>query len=371
MGAIIPISVADSPLSQQLIQAGLTRLHQGKVRDTFLLPNPLLGKRSMELFVRDSFLPPDCQLLLQLATDRVSIFDFVLPALVQDKGQILTALTVFWLKGPLAEFNHHLVAAGKEIDQYLPIALRNNSALQASALVVKKLKIVPVECIVRGYLTGSGWTSYQKNGMVCGIQLPKGLRNGDQLLVPIFTPTTKAESGHDEHLDAQAVVERYGTFLRALSLDIYNAAAEYARSRGIIIADFKLEFGDNGVLADEVVTPDSSRFWHKDDWEAALAKGETPKSQDKEYVRDWGRGMKTPFVHVRSKGFTGMEIIGPTVTGIQNLNPKYSEHLKFIGSLEVPKEVLIETAGRYRDIFQQLTGSDLHDFQLQNLGIIG
>lgn len=351
MGASIPLSVMDSALSQELILAGLMRTHQGKVRDTFEIPD-------------------HDDLLLQIATDRISIFDFVLPAIVQDKGKILTALTVFWLKGPLSIFMNHLVASGSEIDQYLPVKFRGNSDLQSRALVVKKLDIIPVECVVRGYLTGSGWSSYEKDGTVCGIQLPSGLKNGSQLPEPIFTPTTKAESGHDKHMDAESVVHDYGKWIKSIPLAIYLAASKHARAHGIIIADFKLEFGTDGMLADEVVTPDSSRFWHKTDWGTALAEGYTPKSQDKEFVRDWGKGVKTPFVYQRGS-FTDVEIISPYVTGIQNLDPENSDHLKFVGDLTVPKEVLVETAVRYREIFQQLAKLTLRDFQLQKLGIKG
>jgi len=269
-------------------------------------------------------------------------------------------MTVFWLRGPLSEFNHHLVATGKEIDRYLPTSLQNNPELQTRALVVKKLRIVPVECIARGYLTGSGWSSYQNDGTVCGIKLPAGLCNDSQLPEPIFTPTTKAESGHDLSLDARRVTDEHGPHLKVLTLAIYSTANKYARSRGIIIADFKLEFGDNGILGDEVVTPDSSRFWHEDEWKIALKEGRIPTSQDKEFVRTWGKRVKTPF-----------KKNGAKIVGINNLDPENPDHLKFVHSLTVPKEVLTETAVRYREIFQQLVRVTIRDFQLRNLGIIG
>ncbi|TSC63905.1 MAG: phosphoribosylaminoimidazole-succinocarboxamide synthase, partial [Parcubacteria group bacterium Gr01-1014_106] len=233
MSATIPSVVAATPFHDRVTHAGLIRVHQGKVRDTYALP--------------------DENLLLVVATDRVSIFDFVLPTLVPRKGELLTALTVFWLDEVLNDARHHLLAFGSRIDVHLPVSLREDAELQRRALIVKKLTMIPVECIVRGYLTGSGWKSYQQNQQVCGISLTAGLHDGSRILpAPIFTPTTKAETGHDEHLHTEAVIRQYGSSLRHRSLAIYAQIAAVAEEKKLILADTKFEFGTGEVLADEV-----------------------------------------------------------------------------------------------------------------------
>jgi phosphoribosylaminoimidazole-succinocarboxamide synthase len=224
--------------------------------------------------------------LLIIATDRISAFDWVLPTGIPDKGRVLTQMSQFWfsrLPGP-----NHLVSMNPG-DLRLP-AGADLAALAGRSMVVRKTRVFPVECVVRGYLSGSGWKEYQKCGCVCGIKLPAGLAESDRLPEPIFTPATKEESGHDINISFERMCEIVGAApaaeLRRRSLAIYDQAAESARSRGIIIADTKFEFGDrNGeiILIDEVLTPDSSRFWPAD----LYRPGRSQPSFDKQFVRDW------------------------------------------------------------------------------------
>ena len=215
--------------------------------------------------------------LLMVATDNISAFDVVLPTLIPDKGAVLTQLSQWWF-GQLDVANHL-------VDAPVPDAVRGR------AVVVERLDMVPVECVARGYLTGSGWAEYQRSGTVCGIALPPGLRDGDRLPEPIFTPAIKAEVGeHDENVDLATIARLHGADLaerlRSATLDIYSRAAAVAAERGIILADTKFEFGLRDgelVLADEVLTPDSSRFWDAQRW----APGESLPSFDKQFVRDW------------------------------------------------------------------------------------
>ncbi|MCX7846968.1 MAG: phosphoribosylaminoimidazolesuccinocarboxamide synthase [bacterium] len=226
--------------------------------------------------------------LLFVATDRISAFDVVLPTPIPDKGRVLTQLSLFWF-GYLQDVvpNHFIT---DNVAAYRPVLKQYAEELAGRAMVVKKAEVLPVECVVRGYLAGSGWSEYQKSGTVCGEVLPKGLREAEQLPVPIFTPATKAASGHDENISFARMCEIVGREraeqLRELSLTLYQRARDYAAPRGIIIADTKFEFGlVNGVvtLIDEVLTPDSSRFWPA----AEYTPGRTPVSYDKQYVRDY------------------------------------------------------------------------------------
>ena len=338
MGAKLAKEVAESDLSRLLAKAGLERVYQGKVRDTYSLPDH-----------------PD--LLLVVATDRLSIFDFVLFCLVPDKGEILTALTVFWLTKILQDIDHHLVAYGRKIEQYLSTTLHSNSELQARALIVRKLNIIPVECVARGYLTGSGWRSYQENRTICCQRLPEGLHDGVKLpplFFPLFTPATKAESGHDEPLDPLSVAEKYGLELERLTSCFYRRASSYASSCGIIVADTKFEFGGDSVLADEVLTPDSSRFWDKKEWDKAVAQRRAPTGYDKEPVRQWGRTVPTPF---------------EGLVGINNLDTENPDHLAFVHQQEVLQEIISATTQRYREIFRRLTDCELEAFQKNIMGV--
>jgi phosphoribosylaminoimidazole-succinocarboxamide synthase len=219
--------------------------------------------------------------LLMVASDRISAYDVVLPTLIPDKGKVLTGMSHFWFERTAKIVPNHLVSTDVSED------------LRGRALVVRKLDIFPVECVVRGYLSGSGWREYRQGGSICGIALPSGLTESDRLPEPIFTPATKAEAGeHDENVDFDRAAKIVGDRslleqLRAVSIELYRFAAEHAEQNGILLADTKFEFGRDQegriVLADEVLTPDSSRFWPLDQYRP----GQSQPSFDKQYVRDW------------------------------------------------------------------------------------
>jgi phosphoribosylaminoimidazole-succinocarboxamide synthase len=242
--------------------------------------------------VRDVYAIDEDRLLI-VATDRVSAFDCVLPTPIERKGEVLTALSRFWFAKLAPIVPNHLLTA--EIAE-MPAVVRNHAGeLGGRSMLVRSTEVFPVECVVRGYLSGSGWKDYQRTGEVCGHKLPAGLRESEQLAEPIFTPATKAETGHDENISEQrmaTIVGRETTdFLRDVSLRIYQEASTYARGRGIIIADTKFEFGRDRdgriILIDEVLTPDSSRFWPADSYQA----GKSQPSFDKQYVRDYLEGL--------------------------------------------------------------------------------
>lgn len=224
--------------------------------------------------------------LLFVASDRISAFDYILPNGIPRKGEVLTRLSLFWFSR--LNVRHHFLSSDLS-SLSLPGEV-NLPQLAERSMVVTKTTVIPVECVVRGYLAGSGWKEYQKSGTVCGIVLPAGLKESSQLPEPIFTPATKAESGHDENISFERMCSIVGDDLahrlRDLSLQVYQHGCEYARTRGIIIADTKFEFGLKGdeiLLIDEVMTPDSSRFWPADDY----APGRGQASFDKQFVRDW------------------------------------------------------------------------------------
>jgi phosphoribosylaminoimidazole-succinocarboxamide synthase len=225
--------------------------------------------------------------LVIVATDRISAFDWVLPTGIADKGRVLTRLTLFWLE--FLKVNNHLL--GTNLRDMGKAFADQSDVLQGRTMLVKKTQVVPVECVVRGYLAGSGWKEYRKAQTVCGIALPAGLQESQKLPEPIFTPATKEESGHDINISFEKMVEITGRdvaqTLRQRSIDIYRKAAEFAWERGIIIADTKFEWGKlpSGelILIDEALTPDSSRFWPRDSYKV----GANPPSYDKQFVRDW------------------------------------------------------------------------------------
>lgn len=226
--------------------------------------------------------------LLFVATDRISAFDCILPNGIPDKGKVLTQTSLFWFDYLRGVIPNHVVTAN--VDEYPSELSAYREQLRGRSMLVRRAEMIQVECVARGYVAGSGWKDYQRTGAICGIPLPPGLRESDRLPAPIFTPATKAETGHDENIPFAVVEEIAGEELagrlRALTLDIYARAATYAESRGIIIADTKFEFGligDELILADEVLTPDSSRFWPLKDYEP----GRPQKSFDKQYVRDY------------------------------------------------------------------------------------
>ena len=244
------------------------------------LPEPKSGK------VRDVFDLGDT--LLMVVTDRISAFDVILPCGVPDKGKVLNQLSLFWLE--FLGMKNHLITA--DVDEYPEVLKPYADDLRGRSMLVKKVNMVEVECIARGYLTGSGWKEYQKSGTVNGEKLREGYQNASKLDEVLFTPTTKAAIGdHDEAINYDETVKLVGTetakLLKDATIGLYTKAADYARKHGIIIADTKFEFGKDAdgslILADEVLTPDSSRFWP----EASYAVGKNPPSLDKQYVRDW------------------------------------------------------------------------------------
>ena len=283
--------------------AGLPPSSRGKVRDLYDL-----GDR-----------------LLIVATDRLSAFDVVLPTPIPDKGRVLTQLSLFWFEKLRGIIPNHVLSASK-----FPAPFDTDpSQLEGRAMLVRRTKPLMAECVVRGYLSGSGWKDYCATGKVCGIALPAGLRESDRLPEPIFTPSTKATKGHDENIPFDEVVVLLGGPLaervRAVSLEIYRQAAAYAEPRGIILADTKFEFGligDELIWIDEALTPDSSRFWRAEGYQP----GRSQPSYDKQFVRDY------------------LERIG------WNKQPP---------GPELPLEVVAATRAKYREAYRQLTGREL------------
>ena len=257
---------AEPVLETSLSELSLAR--RGKVRDVYDISS---------------------EFLLIIATDRISAFDCILPTPIARKGEVLTALSCFWFERLAGIARHHLVTA--DVDKMPDPVRRHADTLRGRSMLVQRTKVYPVECVVRGYLAGSGWKDYQRTGEVCGHKLPTGMRDSERLPEPIFTPSTKAEVGHDENISEQAMAGLIGAdaaaTLRDTSLALYKKASEYARERGIIIADTKFEFGLNEsgqtILIDEALTPDSSRFWSADEYEP----GQSQKSFDKQAVRDY------------------------------------------------------------------------------------
>jgi phosphoribosylaminoimidazole-succinocarboxamide synthase len=261
-----------------------------------------------------------------VATDRISAFDWVLPTAIPDKGRVLTALTLFWFER--VGVPHHLLSTN--LADMGPAFTERAADLMGRTCLVRKASVVPIECVVRGYLAGSGWKEYRQHGTVCGIPLPAGLQQSAPLPEPIFTPATKEESGHDQNISFEEMVSRVGAELakelRERSLLVYWQAAEYTLSRGLILADTKFEWGllPNGqiILIDEVLTPDSSRFWPADQYRAGIS----PPSFDKQFVRDW---LET----------TGWDKTSPPP--------------------ELPPYVVERTAAKYREAYERLTARPL------------
>ena len=266
--------------------------------------------------------------LVIVATDRISAFDWVLPTAIPDKGRILTSMTLFWfdyLKTP-----HHLLST--DVKEMGAAFAAQADVLQGRSMLVKKARVVPIECVVRGFLVGSGWKEYRRQSTVCGLPLPPGLQEADQLTQPIFTPSTKEETGHDINISFEEMVKTTGqelaNELRTRSLGIYQRGSDYARGRGLILADTKFEFGQlpSGelILIDEVLTPDSSRFWPAESYRP----GKNPPSFDKQFVRDW------------------LE----TTTWDKNSPPP-----------PLPQEVVEKTRQKYLEAHEKLTGKKLKE----------
>ena len=265
--------------------------------------------------------------LIITATDRISAFDHILKNMVTDKGKILTQMSEFWFDFTKDVVPNHMLSIDvKDMPEFF-----RNKDFEGRSMMCKKLRMLPIECIVRGYITGSGWESYQKSGVVCGIKLPEGLKESEKLPQPIYTPSTKADLGdHDENISYEKsidVIEKlypgkgkeYATKLRGYTIALYTKCADYARSKGIIIADTKFEFGldenDNVIIGDEMLTPDSSRFWPLEGYRA----GQSQPSYDKQFVRDWLKA-----------------------------NPG-SDYL-------LPDDVIAKTVDKYKEAFYMLTG---------------
>ena len=267
--------------------------------------------------------------LLMVATDRISAFDVVMPNPIPEKGKILTQISLFWFEIMKPVLPNHVISAN--VDDYPEICRPYSEILRERSMLVKKAEPLPIECIVRGYISGSGWNDYQVSGSVCGIKLPEGLKESDKLPEPVFTPSTKADSGlHDVNIDFEKTVEKIGKPLaekvRTLSLEIYNKGADLAYKKGIIIADTKFEFGlldDDLILIDEVLTPDSSRFWPQPSYKP----GGTQKSFDKQYLRDYLLSI--------------------------NWNKKPP-------APSLPQNVINNTRNKYLEAFQQLTAATTH-----------
>ena len=265
--------------------------------------------------------------LVIVATDRLSAFDCILPTPIPDKGRVLTQMTLFWLDLLRDVTPNHFVTAN--VDEYPAAFHPFREQLEGRSMLVHRASMIDTECVARGYLSGSGWKDYKRTGAICGIKLPAGLRESDRLPEPVFTPATKAQTGHDENISfenvSRAIGKELASRIKNLTLAIYSTASDYARTRGIILADTKFEFGflgDRLVLADEVLTPDSSRFWPLDGYQP----GGPQPSFDKQYVRDY------------------LESLG------WNKQPP---------APALPAEIVSRTSEKYREAYRILTGKEL------------
>ena len=296
--------LSTAPLLQTDLE-GLTLHRRGKVRDVYEIGGDLLI----------------------VATDRISAFDYVLGSGIPDKGKVLTQLSGFWFERMDDLVPHHLISM--EADEFPAAARAHADQLRGRTMLVRRTEPIPIECVARGYLSGSGWKEYQQSGCVCGVELPRGLRESDRLPEPIFTPATKADTGHDINISEGEAGRLIGddliAKLKALTLEIYSRGVKHAESKGIVIADTKFEFGlvnDQIVLIDEVLTPDSSRFWPRDQYEP----GHGQPSFDKQFVRDYLEEIKW------------------------NKQPPVPS---------LPDEVIQRTRDKYVEAFRVLTGNEL------------
>jgi phosphoribosylaminoimidazole-succinocarboxamide synthase len=340
----IPENLRHDELTQFLLENEFKLINQGKVRNTWQLTK----KR-----------------LLVVTTDRISIFDFVLNALIPKKGEILTAMTHFWLTKILSDFNHHLIKAGYHATANGAYDLRK---IMLHGLPIERCLLVedmsenlcPFEMIYRHHLGGSVYDKYLETNKAGGHELPPNLPQWAKLESPIFTPSTKEEIGHDINVDADYFFKEMdknnlGTQARVATTMLeqaYKIAYAYAEKKGILILDTKFENAGPKII-DEVLTPDSSRYCRKADWEKAMEDGRSPNSLDKQFVRNWGMTIATPF----------------GVTGINKLDPKNQEHINFVHSLKVPPEIAKETTKIYLKIFQSLTDQSLEEYQKKEMGV--
>jgi phosphoribosylaminoimidazole-succinocarboxamide synthase len=287
------------------IELPLKLFKRGKVRDVYELDNNLLI----------------------ISTDRISAFDYILPSLIPQKGQVLNSISSFWFEYTRGFIRNHIISTQPE---NLPQLSHYKDKIKKRAILARKVEAFPVEAIVRGYIVGSGWKTYQESGEICGIQIDKGLEFADKFPEPIFTPTTKADEGHDANITFQEVAniigKEYAEKMQTLSISLFKKVSEYALTKGIVLADTKFEFGrdeeGNIILIDEIFTPDSSRFWKLSEYHKAKEAGNTPPSYDKQYVRnfllnsDWDRNSIPP---------------------------------------ELPENVILETTKKYKEIYSILT----------------
>ena len=327
----VPARVDNFPLTKKLLACGHQRINQGKVREIFNLPGH-----------------PDHMLVV--VTDRLSAYDVVLSREFPLKGYSLNVMDHFSATVILKDFLHDIVASGADIDKYLSPPLRKDAELQARGKVVLKLKMLPIECIARGYLFGGAWDGYQENREYCGITFAEGLREGHPIHPAIFTPTTKEQEGHDEPLNSQQVEKQYS--VKDYTLSMYEAAREHGRLRGVIVVDTKGEIGIDGDgnrrWGDERVTPDSSRFWPADKYTLG---GPIPPSMDKQYVRDYLKTVVTRF--------------GP----FPKLKPQMAEQRAAGHEVQIPPEVVVRTSEIYPEVARIWTGVDLEVYMRDNLGI--
>ena len=323
MGAKIPELAIEKSMNRMLETAGYPRIHQGKVRDTYRISD---------------------KCLLVVATDRLSIFDFVLPVLIPCKGAVLTGLAHYWLTQVFADYPHHLIDASLGFNTVQELKNELPELDLKRCLVVKDLsnEILNFEMIFRHHIGGSVYKKYLETGTAGGHKLPPDLPKWSKLDEPIFTPSTKEDVGHDINVDAEYFFEKTGPKGKAtvaMLQEIYKLAYAVAALKGIRILDTKFE-GTLTTIADEILTPDSSRFVDNRNWKIAMEEGRDPDFLDKEPVRIWGKSIKTDF----------------NVTGINKLTPVNPEHTAFVHSLEIPQDIITTTTNRYNNIFERITG---------------
>ena len=333
--AVIPKEIIESDVTIYLKGFGIEPFHMGKVRNSYPYP----GR-------------PDLRIVE--ATDRLSIFDFVLNVLVPLKGEVLTALTHFWLTGILKEIPNHLAYSSKYSGHNMVHDLREQfpEIPVENCLVVRNIEIPPYELIFRGHLGGSVFGEYQETGRAGGKKLPRNLPKWTKLKKPVFTPSTKGDT--DINISAKEFIRAMGfRGIEAVKMfmRVYKQAYLYALERDILILDAKFEGIDE--IGDEILTPDCARYAVKDDYEIAMKEGRDPAFYDKEVVREWGKTVKTPF----------KDNDGNQITGINKLDPENMEHIVFVHSITIPDEIISETTSRYLKIFKMLTGYELKKYQ--------
>lgn len=336
--AKIPQVVADSQFHRQLTDLGYDLRYRGKVGELYST-----GRNGQVLMVR---------------SDRLSIYDFVLPVIVPKKGEVLIALTHYWLTEVFPDIPNHLLAWGGQTERWSDAGWNPEDVAKLPlerTILVEQCKIWPYEMVYRAHIGGSVWKQYLEDGTAGGNQLPPGLSKWQKLDAPIFTPTSKAETGHDIAMSVSDYIARTsesGTKLAAICRNIYEEAYRHAAEHGILILDTKFEISPSGRLVDEVLTPDSSRFTTTEDLATAIKEGRDPVFYDKQPVRDWGSTVKTPWG-----------------VGLQHLDPANNVHLAFVSMLVIPASVIGETTTRYLDIFNRITGMDLPTYQLEMMQI--